>query len=255
MCNPRMKFGVLFDAARNLGADRLATGHYVSMIEREQGRMLVRGEDASKDQSYFLSMVPVEKLRLAEFPLARTFKRDVPAILETHGLTPPLPSESQEICFVPDDDYQHFLTARCDMPGPGPAALPDGRIIGEHQGLWRHTQGQRRGLGIPWSEPLYVLDKVVETNTLVVGPREFLAANGCVAGQVNLMCPARDWPGTVLVQTRYRQKAKPAKAWLSGGKLYFDFLEPHTRPTPGQVAAVYDEAGTVLGGGVIEEAL
>jgi len=255
MCNPRMKFGVLFDAARNLGADRLATGHYVSMADREPGLMLVRGEDASKDQSYFLSMVPVEKLRLAEFPLARTFKRDVPAFLEAHGLTPPLPSESQEICFVPDDDYQRFLTARRDMSGPGPAALPDGRIIGEHQGVWRHTQGQRRGLGIPWSEPLYVLDKVVATNTLVVGPKKFLAAKGCVAGQVNLMCPAESWPETVLVQTRYRQKAKPAETWLSGGKLYFDFQEPHVRPTPGQVAAVYDEAGTVLGGGIIEEAL
>ena len=255
MCNPRMKFGVLFDAARNFGAARLATGHYVRMEEREQGRMLVRGEDASKDQSYFLSMVPAEKLRLAEFPLAGTFKRDVPAILAAHGLTPPLPSESQEICFVPDDDYQHFLTSRCDMPGPGPAALPDGRIIGEHQGLWRHTQGQRRGLGVAWSEPLYVLDKHVASNTLIVGPGEHLAARGCVAGQVNLMCPVETWPETVMVQTRYRQKAKPATAKLTGGRLFFDFLETHTRPTPGQVAAVYDEAGTVLGGGIIEEAL
>lgn len=255
MCNPRMKFGVLFDAARNLGADRLATGHYVSMRDREQGRMLVRGEDAAKDQSYFLSMVPVEKLRLAEFPLAGTFKRDVPAMLKAHGLTPPLPSESQEICFVPDDDYQHFLTSRCDMPGPGPTALPDGRVIGAHRGLWRHTQGQRRGLGIAWSEPLYVLDKDVSANTLIVGPREHLAARGCVAGQVNLMCPAESWPETVLVQTRYRQKAKPAAVRLTGGRLYFDFLEPHTRPTPGQVAAVFDDAGTVLGGGIIEEAL
>ena len=255
MCNPRMKFGVLFDAARKLGADRLATGHYVGMADRGAGRLLVRGEDAAKDQSYFLSMVPVETLRLAEFPLGRTRKRDVPAILESHGLTPPLPTESQEICFVPDDDYQHFLTARCDMPGPGPAALPDGRIIGEHQGLWRHTQGQRRGLGIPWSEPLYVLDKDVASNTLIVGPRELLASGGCVAGQVNLMRPVEAWPETVLVQTRYRQKAKPATVRLTGGKLYFDFLESHARPTPGQVAAVYDGAGAVLGGGIIEKAL
>ncbi|EGB16548.1 tRNA (5-methylaminomethyl-2-thiouridylate)-methyltransferase [Pseudodesulfovibrio mercurii] len=255
MCNPRMKFGVLFDAARNLGAERLATGHYVSMEDRAQGRMLVRGADQSKDQSYFLSMVPVEKLRLAEFPLARTLKRDVPAVLAAHGLTPPLKAESQEICFVPDDDYQHFLTSRGDMPGPGPAVLPDGRVVGGHQGLWRHTQGQRRGLGIAWSEPLYVLEKDVPGNTLIVGPKEFLAAKGCVAGQVNLMCPVESWPGTVLVQTRYRQKAKPARVRLTGGRLYFDFLEPHTRPTPGQVAAVYDESGTVLGGGVIEKAL
>jgi tRNA-specific 2-thiouridylase len=252
MCNPRMKFGVLFDAARNLGAERLATGHYVRLEERAPGRMLVRGEDAAKDQSYFLSMVPVEKLRLAEFPLARTFKRDVPRFLAALGLNPPLPSESQEICFVPDDDYQHFLTSRCAMPGPGPAVLPDGRVVGEHRGLWRHTQGQRRGLGIAWTEPLYVLDKDVAANTLVVGPKEFLAADGCVAGQVNLMCPMDSWPETVMVQTRYRQKAKPARVRLTGGRLHFDFLEPHVRPTPGQVAAVYDADGTVLGGGIIE---
>ncbi|MCJ2162984.1 MULTISPECIES: tRNA 2-thiouridine(34) synthase MnmA [unclassified Pseudodesulfovibrio] len=255
MCNPRMKFGVLFEAARAFGADRLATGHYVRMEQRDQGCMLVRGADATKDQSYFLSLVPVESLRLAEFPLAEILKRDVLSILADHGLTPPLPSESQEICFVPDDDYQAFLTARCAMPGPGPAALATGEIVGEHNGLWRHTQGQRRGLGIPWKEALYVLDKDVAGNTLIVGTRDELAAQGCVAGQVNLMCPVETWPEVVMVQTRYRQQAKPGRVRLSNGKLRFDFLESHTRPTPGQVATVYDEAGTVLGGGVIEGAL
>ena len=252
MCNPRMKFGVLFDAARKLGADRLATGHYVRMEDRGQGAMLMRGADAAKDQSYFLSLVPVEMLRLAEFPLAGTLKRDVLDILAGHGLTPPLPNESQEICFVPNDDYQAFLTARESMPGPGPAVLSDGTAVGRHQGLWRHTQGQRRGLGIAWTEPLYVLDKDVAANTLVVGTRDELDAHGCVAGEVNLMSPVETWPEVVLVQTRYRQKAKPGRVVLEDGRLRFIFLEPHVRPTPGQVAAVYDEAGTVLGGGVIE---
>lgn len=252
MCNPRMKFGVLFEAARRLGADRMATGHYVRMVEGAAGRMLARGADAAKDQSYFLSLVPVEMLRRAEFPLAGTLKKDVPGILARHGLTPPLPGESQEICFVPDDDYQKFLAARMNMPGPGPAVLRDGTRVGEHRGLWRHTQGQRRGLGIAWTEPLYVLDKDMARNTLVVGTKDELAAHGCVAGKVNLMRPVDSWPEEVLVQTRYRQKAKPGRVALEDGRLRFEFLEPHVRPTPGQVAAVYDRGGVVLGGGVIE---
>lgn len=253
MCNPRMKFGVLFDEARKLGAAGLATGHYVRLEDREQGVMLVRGADMTKDQSYFLSLVPINVLRLAHFPLAQTLKKDVLDILAGHGLMPPLPSESQEICFVPNDDYQAFLTDRTSMPGGGPAVLPNGDKVGKHQGLWRYTQGQRRGLGIPWSEALYVLDKDVAANTLIVGPKSELAAQGCVAGQVNLMCPVEEWPEEVLIQTRYRQKAKPGRVRLAGGKLHFDFLESHTRPTPGQVAAVYDATGAVLGGGVIEE--
>jgi len=253
MCNPRMKFGVLFDAARNLGADILATGHYVNMTPREFGTMLVRGADMTKDQSYFLSLVPIENLRRSAFPLAETMKKDVLELLSKHGLTPPIPSESQEICFVPNDDYQAFLLDRGPMPEGGPAALPDGEIVGKHKGLWRHTQGQRRGLGIPWKEALYVLDKDVKNNTLIVGPKSELEAHGCVADQVNLMCPVDAWPEVVMVQTRYRQKAKPSRVALSGGKLRFEFLEPHTRPTPGQVAAVYTEDGMVLGGGVIEE--
>lgn len=253
VCNPRMKFGALFEAVRGLGADEIATGHYVRIQEREGlGRMLVRGADLTKDQSYFLSLVPIETLRRAHFPLAETYKKDVLAILADHGLEPPIPSESQEICFVPKDDYQAFLLNHEKMPGGGPAVLTDGTVVGKHKGLWRHTQGQRRGLGIAWKEALYVLDKDVARNTLIVGSKDELASEGCVAGQVNLMAPAEYWPEVVMVQTRYRQKAKPSRVELKDGKLFFHFIEPHVRPTPGQVAAAYTEDGVVLGGGVIE---
>ncbi len=253
LCNPRMKFGVLFDAARELGADGIATGHYVRMEDRgEFGRMLVRGADRSKDQSYFLSLVPPEILRQSYFPLAGICKRDVLDILKRHGLTPPLPKESQEICFVPDDDYQAFLLARGSMPGKGPITLADGTVVGDHEGLWRHTQGQRRGLGVAWKEPLYVLDKDVASNTLIVGPKDELDLPGCVAGQVNLMVDPGSWPEVVMIQTRYRQQAGPGRVEYSEGKLLFRFLEPHGRPTPGQVVAVYTEDGAVLGGGIIE---
>jgi len=253
LCNPRMKFGVLFDAAKVLGADHIATGHYVRMEERDGlGKMLVRGADLTKDQSYFLSLVPIADLRLAHFPLAETFKKDVLSILADHGLEPPIASESQEICFVPDDDYQAFLLDRETMPGGGQAQLTDGTVVGKHKGLWRHTQGQRRGLGIAWKEALYVLDKDVANNVLIVGTKDELESEGCVAGQVNLMADTASWPEVVMLQTRYRQKAKPSRFELVDGKLKFHFIEPHVRPTPGQVAAVYTEDGVVLGGGVIE---
>lgn len=253
MCNPRMKFGILFDAVRSLGADEIATGHYVRMEERGAlGRMLVRGADSSKDQSYFLSLVPSETLRRAHFPLAEIFKKDVMGLLGKYGLEPPIPRESQEICFVPDDDYQAFLLSRGKMGGKGPAVLSDGTKVGTHKGLWRHTQGQRRGLGIAWKEALYVLDKDVLRNTLIVGTKDELASKGCIAAQVNCMADPAEWPETVMIQTRYRQKAKPGTVTLNDDKLIINFLESHSRPTPGQIAAVYTEDGVVLGGGVIE---
>jgi len=253
LCNPRMKFGALFDFVRPLSADGLATGHYVRMEERPGlGRVLVRGADRTKDQSYFLSLVPVGLLRAAHFPLGDVHKKDVPALLAARGLTPPLPTESQEICFVPNDDYHVFLQRRGLMPGPGPIVLEDGRVVGRHRGLWRHTEGQRRGLGVAWTEPLYVLAKDMAVNALVVGPKSSLEAAGCVAGSVNVMVPPDAWPGTVLVQTRYRQVARPAVVRLDGDRLACRFLSPQGRPTPGQVLAVYTEDGAVLAGGIIE---
>ena len=255
-CNPRIKFGALFDAARPLGAQGLATGHYVRMAERPGlGRMLVRGADRSKDQSYFLSLVDVAALRAARFPLGDVRKRDVPELLAARGLTPPLPSESQEICFVPDDDYHAFLQRRGLMPGGGPIVMENGRVVGKHRGLWRHTEGQRRGLGVAWTEPLYVLAKDMARNALVVGPKSSLEAEGCVAGEVNLMADPASWPGDVLVQTRYRQQARPARVSLEHDRLVCRFLSPQGRPTPGQVLAVYTDDGAVLAGGVIESAI
>ncbi|MUM76244.1 tRNA 2-thiouridine(34) synthase MnmA [Pseudodesulfovibrio sp. F-1] len=255
VCNPRMKFGALFDAARALGAESLATGHYAQLVVTRDGPLLARGADPAKDQSYFLSLVGVGALRRACFPLGALFKRDVPARLAGFGLTPSLPGESQEICFVPGDDYQAFLARRGSMPGGGPILLEDDSVIGRHRGLWRHTQGQRRGLGIAWTEPLYVLHKRLADNALIVGPKTSLLVSGCVAGRVNLMTDPAGWPEEVMVQTRYRQRPRPARFAFRGDHLVIRFREPHERPAPGQVAAVYDQQGAVLGGGVIERSL
>lgn len=252
-CNAAMKFGLLLDRALALGAQALATGHFAGAgPHAAYGWALTRGADPVKDQSYFLSLVPRERLKLGRFPLAATRKADARAFLSARGQTPPLPEESQEICFVPHDDYRAFLAARSPkLPGPGPAQLPDGTRVGAHQGLWRSTIGQRRGLGLSWREPLYVLDKDVERNILVVAPREALLAKSFLAGEVNLLADPALWPENVLVQTRYRETARPARVELSGGALRVRFNEPQVRPAPGQVAAVYDASGAVLAGAVI----
>ncbi|MFZ5428233.1 MAG: tRNA 2-thiouridine(34) synthase MnmA [Thermodesulfobacteriota bacterium] len=247
-CNRDMKFGLLFDEAARLGADRIATGHYARL---DGG--LRRGADPAKDQSYFLTLTPRQSLDRAVFPLGEWRKAELPAALAARGLAVPLPSESQEVCFIPDDDYRAFLLAQgADLPGEGPVRLADGREIGRHKGLWRHTIGQRKGLGIPWSEPLYVLDKLAEKNDLVVGPKSALDSHECRARGVNLLVAPGLWPDTVLAQTCYRQKARPARAVLEAdGTLALRFAAPVPRPTPGQVAAIYDETGLALAGATI----
>lgn len=259
-CNPGMKFGLLFDHARTRGADRLATGHYARMADHpEYGRALLRGADPAKDQSYFLSLVPRDRLERAVFPLGGLFKKDVPGLLAARGLTPPIPSESQEICFVPDDDYCAFLEREApglgiELPGDGPILDQEGRELGRHRGLWRHTPGQRRGLGVAHTEPLYVLDKDPQRNALLAGPAREAWAAGCVAGSVNLLVPPERWPAEPLARIRYRQQAKPCTAAFDGAALVLTFAAPRSLPAPGQVAALYAPDGAVLAGGIIAKA-
>uniref|UniRef100_I2Q5L7 tRNA-specific 2-thiouridylase MnmA n=1 Tax=Desulfovibrio sp. U5L TaxID=596152 RepID=I2Q5L7_9BACT len=255
-CNRDMKFGLLMEAARALGADKLATGHYARLQETDRGPALYRGADDTRDQSYFLSLVPRDALARAVFPLARRRKADHPAALAALGLAPPLPKESREVCFVPGDDYRAFLEASgAALTGPGPIVLADGTRLGTHQGLWRHTVGQRKGLGIAHAVPLYVLGKDTAANILVVGVRADLDATACRTGPANLLTDPAGWPATVLVQTCYRMRPRPARAVLGpDGGLALTFDAPVARPTPGQVATVYDAAGRVLAGGVIVQA-
>lgn len=252
-CNAAMKFGLLADAAQAVGADRIATGHYARLARHPQwGTMLQRGTDPKKDQSYFLSLVPRHRLERAVFPLGNWTKEAVKEELARRNMVPPLPSESQEICFVPGDDYRAFLRSRkVPLPGPGPIVTTTGRKIGSHQGLWQYTEGQRKGLGIAWSEPLYVVDKDMESNVLLVGTREDLSISGCLADEVNLLLPYADWPAEVLARTRYRQQAEPARVELRNNTLHIHFRQKQTPPARGQVAAIFDGDQHVLAGGVI----
>jgi len=256
-CNRDVKFGLLADVAIRHGAESIATGHYARLGGGEDGQRragLYRGADPVKDQSYFLALTPREALVRAVFPLGGWKKEDVPAALAKRGLVAPLPAESQEICFVPGDDYRAFLEAEGVMlAGGGPVVLPDGREIGRHGGLWRYTVGQRKGIGVAWSEPLYVLDKIIEGDVLVVGPRQALWVRECRVREVNVLVEVGEWPDVVRVQTCYRQRPAKARAdWnADGAGLGLRFEADVPRPTPGQVAALFDEDGRVLAGGII----
>lgn len=261
-CNALVKFGLLLEEARALGADRLATGHYVALVNHPRYGLTLRcGADPAKDQSYFLALTPLERLRHALFPLGEISKTAVRQHLEDWGLPVPLPQESQEICFVPDDDYRTFLKSTgIRLPAGGPMVLVDGRVVGRHGGLWQYTEGQRRGLGVSWAEPLYVTGKDRARNALLLGTSAELPVNGCVAGELNILVPPEHWPNELYVRTRYRQKAVPADVYLVGtdgkpsaSRMLIRFHTQQLPSAPGQLAAVFDASGHVLAGGIIRK--
>lgn len=255
LCNAALKFGVLLETAEQLGAEYLATGHYARLSDHPvYGLTLGAGEDPEKDQSYFLALVPPHCLPRMRFPLSRLRKKDIRKELQAIGLSVPVPRESQEICFIPDDDYRGFLQDfGVPLSGPGPIVLAENdRVIGQHTGLWGYTEGQRRGLGVAWHEPLYVTGKDSTRNALLVGPHETLLSRRCTAGRLNILVPQELWPARLLVRTRYRQQAAPAEVTLENQRLHIRFHEAQVRPAPGQLAVVFDDEGHILAGGLAE---
>ena len=257
LCNASMKFGALLREAEKLGADQIATGHYAVLEDHPvYGRTLSRGHDVKKDQSYFLSLVPKHQLEKALFPLGKMKKEDIKADLAARGIAPAYPSESQEICFVPNDDYRAFLIERGAKLGTGGnMELADGTVVGKHNGLWQHTEGQRKGLGIAWKEPLYVIRKDLEKNVLVVGPKVELLSTGCTVSHMNFLVAKELWGEKLLVRTRYRQQPIPVSISDQGDILVITYDESQSPPASGQVCCVYDEDLTVLGGGIIVRSL
>ena len=265
-CNATMKFGLLLDMALERGAERLATGHYATLRYNPHdacGLVLSAGLDPAKDQSYFLSLVSAASLSRALFPLGSRRKPEIRAWLAERGLEPPVPAESQEICFVPNDDYRSFVLRMAGafgmtLPGPGPMLTPEGRVVGQHKGLWQYTEGQRKGLGVAWSEPLFVHKKDTAANTLLVGPKAGLEARGFHCPAMNCLVPPDTWPETVLLRTRYRQNPRPASMRRSDQGFFFTEHEAGGPYTAGQLATVYGREGEgesavlrVLAGGII----
>ncbi len=253
-CNRYIRFGLLFKRALALGADYLATGHY-ARVRREDGRyQLLKGIDPRKDQSYFLYMLGQEQLRHLLFPIGDYTKDEVRAMARERGLPVAERTESQEICFIPDNDYRRFLREHVKgVIKPGPIVNRRGRVIGRHQGIAFYTIGQRRGLGIAAREPLYVLEIDAAGNTLIVGTASELGRRELTARDVNFI--AGEVPAAPLeVTAKIRHKAVEAEAVvipLGDGRVKVAFARPQRDITPGQ-AVVFYRGEVVVGGGIIE---
>ena len=252
-CNRHIKFGYLLRMARGGGADYLATGHY-ARIGRDDGTYrLMRGADPRKDQSYFLYALGQEQLAHVLFPLGDTTKACVRTLAERWNLPVAEKDESQDICFVRDQDYARFLRDYApDTLEPGPILDREGRRLGEHQGLPLYTIGQRRGIGVTWSEPLYVLEKDLTRNALVVGPASQLGRQRFQVAQPHFVAgepPALPAPVSVKIRSTSREAEATLHPGQDGGLVVH--VDRSLRDvTPGQ-AAVFYRGQEVLGGGII----
>ena len=257
-CNRHIRFGYLLRHARGLGADLLVTGHYARVLPPGDGcerYRLLRGVDASKDQSYVLYMLGQEALAHVCFPLGEFTKVQVREMARARLLPVAGRAESQDLCFVGGDDYRRFLRRHAPQAVcPGPILDQAGQRLGTHQGLAFYTIGQRKGLGIAAAEPLYVLEMDVGCNALTVGPESVLGRRELTAGEVSFV--SSKWPSTPLAVTakiRYRAQDAPATVSPLGcGLVRVVFGQPLRDITPGQAVVFYD-GEACLGGGTIEQ--
>ncbi len=284
-CNSYLKFDKLVEMTKNVGAEKVATGHYARVEwDEERGRWLLkRSTNLAKDQSYFLFELTQEQLSYALFPLGAMTKDEVRAMAEAAGLPTAQKPESQEICFIPDGNYSRFIDryleeartgahrtasenelpalhqisgnsvmTQTEAPPPGEIVTTDGRVLGEHHGIHRYTIGQRRGLGISASEPLYVVQIDSTKNRVVVGSDDDLLKREMMVTRLNWIAMA-ELKEPLRVSVRIRSRHSETAATIAPGeagtvKVIFD--EPQRAVTPGQATVFYD-GDVVVGGGWI----
>jgi tRNA-specific 2-thiouridylase len=256
VCNVWLKFGKLWDQAKRLGADFIATGHYARVVGSPGGYELHRAADPEKDQSYVLFGLPREMLPHVLLPIGSYSKQAVRELAREAGLPVHDKPDSQEICFVPGNRYVEVVRQRRgDLGRPGPIVDRQGRVLGEHDGIEGFTVGQRKGLGIATGSRRFVLEIIPATDTVVVGSREECLADGLIAEDVNWLIPV---PSDELAcQVQIRSRSSPAKAVvrpLPGKQAAVRFLTPQMAVTPGQ-AAVFYRGSQVCGGGWIRQAV
>ena len=260
LCNNHLKFDQLLMVAQQIGAEKLATGHYarVEFDEPSQRWLLKRPTDQSKDQTYFLFGLTQDQLSRTVFPLGRLTKPEVRQLARQFGLVLAEKRESQEICFVPGGDYKRFLDAYLEEQGEtlpdtgGELVTADGEVIGEHSGIHNFTVGQRKGLGVATRSPLYVIQIKGDARQVVVGGSEDLYTKALRAGKVNLISVEElNGPKRVTVKIRHRHEPAPATIEQTGNnEVVVAFDLPQRAVTPGQAAVFYD-GDVVVGGGWI----
>ena len=255
LCNREIKFKAFLDFAMKLGAEKMATGHFVRT--NEEGHLL-RGLDGNKDQSYFLYMIHEAQLKKSIFPVGHLTKQQVREIAEKEGLPVSTKKDSTGVCFIGERDFKAFLQGFLPAQ-PGPMITPDGEIVGRHDGLMYYTLGQRRGLGIGGrgdGRSFFVVDKDLKKNHLIVAQGEdhpLLYSKAATAGQATFIGEPlpENTPVHLTAKFRYRQPDQPVTVTRLGDQLHFVFDGPQRAVTPGQSAVIYD-GERCLGGGIIE---
>jgi tRNA-specific 2-thiouridylase len=254
VCNMWLKFGKLWSYGKQVGAEFVATGHYAQIARAADGSLrIARGADRAKDQSYVLSGLRTELLDHVLFPVGGCAKSEIRAIAREHCLPVHDKPDSQEICFVPGDDYVGFVRERrSEQSTAGNLVDEDGTVLRAHGGIEAFTIGQRRGLGIAVGSPRYVVQIEPLSRTVTVGRRESLEKLGLVASRFNWIGPRPDGASACLAQIRAHHRAVPATVHpLAGDRAKVIFTAPQSAIAPGQVVTIYED-NLVLGGGWID---
>ncbi len=255
LCNRYIKFDAMLEYAKSIGMDYVATGHYANVeFDEKSGRYLLKkAKDLSKDQSYVLYSLTQDQLSHILFPLGNLEKSKVREIAEENGFHNAKKKESQDICFVPDGDYAAFIRRFRGISFPeGDFVDKDGNVLGRHKGIIHYTVGQRKGLGLSFPCPMYVVSKNLENNTVVLAPIEELYQSTCYATDINLISvPKIEGEIKVCAKIRYNQKEQPATVTqIDDNTLQITFIEPQKAITKGQAVVLYD-GDVVVGGGTI----
>ena len=258
VCNRAVKWERLLDAAEVMGADMVATGHYASVARLDNGRYAVgRAADTQKDQSYMLYRLTQEQLARTVFPLGNLTKAEVRRVAEWAGLSSAHKPDSQELCFVTAGTYADYIETHTEheIPGEGNFVDEQGAVLGRHRGIIHYTVGQRKGLGLALGRPAYVKSIRAETNEIVIGDEQSLYSQSLLCGDLHFMSipgMAEEERIRASVKVRYRHAGSAATLEKHGpDTLLIRFETPVRAATPGQSAVFYDEAGRVIGGGVI----
>lgn len=253
-CNSAIKFGVMLDYALEIGCDGIATGHYAK-IEEKNGRFLLKRSESAKDQSYFLYRLSQFQLSHAMFPLEGMEKTEIRKIAEEANLPVAKKGDSQEICFVPNDDYIAYLSSLGISSPKGDFVDKSGNVLGTHNGIINYTVGQRKGLGA-FGKPMFVTGINAENNTVTIGENGSQYSRGLIADKLNFIAVENlTEPIRADVKIRFRAKEQPAAVTPNGdGTVTVMFDEPQRSVTPGQGAVIYD-GDIIIGGGRIIKAI
>ena len=252
MCNKKIKFGRLFDFAKNIGADFLATGHYAQIVFEDGRYKLKKAVDTNKDQSYVLYNISADKLSQIKFPLGAFTKAETRKLAEEMKLPVAHKPDSQEICFVPNDDYKNFLQGRAENSTalmPGEIIDTSGKVLGRHTGVANYTIGQRKGLGIAAPQALYVLKLDTANKKVIVGRNEELFSNSLLAENVHWIYKP-SLPAKLQAKVRYSPKIFNCVVEEENNFIRVKFAEPVRAITAGQSVVFYSD-DELLGGGVI----